>query len=80
MIIERINSYEAECLQRLATEEKIEFEKIGEALNQVELEMKACASRDELEKISDRIYMSVLERRRKFYSALVQWSSGRNKS
>ncbi len=50
-IIEKINSYETERFERLATDEKI-----GEALFQVELEMDTCASEDDQEKMSDRMY------------------------
>jgi hypothetical protein len=70
-IVKRINVFEAECFERLSTEEKI-----GEALSEVELEMEACASEVEQEKKSERMY-GCLEKAKKFLfggSTMVFWS------
>ncbi len=68
IIIERINSFEAECFERLATEEKI-----GETLSQVELEMEASASVDEQE---NRIYECLVKAKKVLFGGrtMVFWS------
>jgi len=70
-IIKRINRFEAECFERLSTEEKI-----AEALSQVELEMEACASGDEQEKKSERMHECLGKAKKVLFggSTMVFWS------
>ena len=70
-IIDRINRYEAECFERLSTEEKI-----CEALSEVKLEMEACASGDEEEKKSERMYECLGKAKKVLFggSTMVFWS------
>ncbi len=81
-IIERINCFEKECLEKPVIEEDTDFKKISNVLSQAELKindtlwLEVYATKDELEKLSDMIYECLLNSKKLLFgtSTMIFWT------